>query len=97
MSKESLIQKHKKKAAAWERWMAEERAILELPKDKQVEALAAFKARRVKARMFKSQRYNRCAITGRPHGYSRFFGVCRQVFREKAHRGELPGVKKSSW
>jgi small subunit ribosomal protein S14 len=88
MAKESLIQKHKKKAAAWERWMAEERAILELPKDKQVEALAAFKARRVKARMFKSQR---------PHGYSRFFGVCRQVFREKAHRGELPGVKKSSW
>jgi small subunit ribosomal protein S14 len=97
MAKESLIQKHRKKAAAWEKLMAEEAAIMKLPKDKRVEALEAFKAKRVKARMFKSQRYNRCAITGRAHGYSRFFGVCRQVFREKAHRGELPGVKKSSW
>ncbi|MBS1700121.1 MAG: 30S ribosomal protein S14 [Armatimonadetes bacterium] len=47
--------------------------------------------------MFKTRRYNRCSITGRSHGVSRFFGVCRQVLREKAHRGELPGVVKSSW
>jgi small subunit ribosomal protein S14 len=41
--------------------------------------------------------HNRCEQTGRPRGYIRFFGVSRIVLREMAHRGELPGVKKSSW
>ena len=40
---------------------------------------------------------NRCELTGRPRGYIRFFGVSRIVMREKAHKGELPGVKKASW
>ncbi|ADV68556.1 30S ribosomal protein S14 [Deinococcus maricopensis] len=41
--------------------------------------------------------HNRCALTGRPRGYIRFFGVSRIVLREMAHAGELPGVKKASW
>jgi small subunit ribosomal protein S14 len=41
--------------------------------------------------------HNRCAETGRPHGYFRFFGLSRICLREKAHKGELPGVKKASW
>jgi small subunit ribosomal protein S14 len=97
MAKECLIQKHRRLEAAWEKLAAEEKAIMELPKDKREEALAALKAKRVKNRMFKTRRYNRCSITGRASGYFRFFGVCRQVFREKAHRGELPGIVKSSW
>ena len=40
---------------------------------------------------------NRCHICGRPRGYLRFFGLCRLCFRDLAHRGELPGVRKSSW
>ena len=40
---------------------------------------------------------NRCRITGRPHGVYRKFGLCRICVREMAHRGELPGVTKSSW
>ena len=40
---------------------------------------------------------NRCMLTGRPRGYYRKFGVSRLVFREMALRGEIPGVKKSSW
>ena len=40
---------------------------------------------------------NRCQITGRPHGYIRHFGLSRIAFREMAHAGELPGVKKASW
>ncbi len=97
MAKECLIQKHRVQTAKWEKLMAEEQAIMALPKDKRDEALAAFKAKRVKNRMFKTRRYTRCSITGRSHGVIRFFGVCRQVFREKAHRGELPGIVKSSW
>lgn len=41
--------------------------------------------------------HNRCQSTGRPRAYLRKFGISRLVFREKALRGELPGVKKASW
>lgn len=41
--------------------------------------------------------HNRCAETGRPRGYYGFFGISRIVLREKAHKGELPGLKKASW
>ncbi|MGX8710230.1 30S ribosomal protein S14 [Clostridium sp. KNHs216] len=41
--------------------------------------------------------HNRCSLTGRPHGYLRKFGVSRIVFRELAHRGQIPGVRKASW
>ncbi|GAB1443053.1 MAG: 30S ribosomal protein S14 [Ignavibacteriales bacterium] len=41
--------------------------------------------------------HNRCMMTGRARSYYRKFGVSRLVFREKALRGEIPGIKKSSW
>ena len=40
---------------------------------------------------------NRCMITGRARSYYRKFGVSRLVLREMALRGEIPGLKKSSW
>jgi len=40
---------------------------------------------------------NRCWKTGRPRGYYRDFGLCRNALREMAHQGLLPGVVKSSW
>ncbi|NEQ65858.1 MAG: 30S ribosomal protein S14 [Symploca sp. SIO2D2] len=44
-----------------------------------------------------SRRRNRCWVTGRPRGYYRDFGLSRNVLREWAHEGLLPGVVKSSW
>ncbi len=41
--------------------------------------------------------HNRCALTGRPRGYLRKFGLCRNVFREMALDGKIPGIRKSSW
>lgn len=40
---------------------------------------------------------NRCALTGRPRGFLRKFGLCRIKFREFAAIGDIPGVTKSSW
>ncbi|MEN9348425.1 MAG: 30S ribosomal protein S14 [Flavobacteriales bacterium] len=40
---------------------------------------------------------NRCQLTGRPRGYMRQFGLCRNQFRELALEGRIPGVKKASW
>ncbi|HMM55647.1 MAG TPA: 30S ribosomal protein S14 [Candidatus Desulfobacillus sp.] len=40
---------------------------------------------------------NRCELTGRPRGYFRKFGLCRNKLREVAMRGEVPGLVKASW
>lgn len=40
---------------------------------------------------------NRCWLTGRPRGYYRDFGLSRNMLREMAHKGLLPGVRKASW
>jgi small subunit ribosomal protein S14 len=40
---------------------------------------------------------NRCAITGRPRGVYRKFGLGRQKLREATMRGDIPGLGKASW
>lgn len=40
---------------------------------------------------------NRCALTGRPRGFLRKFGVSRLCFREMASNGLIPGITKASW
>ncbi len=40
---------------------------------------------------------NRCQLTGRPRGYLRDFGVCRNQFRDLALKGHIPGMRKASW
>jgi len=44
-----------------------------------------------------SRMRNRCAITGRPHGVYRKFGLGRNKLREAAMSGEIPGLTKASW
>ena len=44
-----------------------------------------------------SRQRNRCAITGRPHGVYRKFGLGRNKLRESAMKGEIPGLTKASW
>ncbi len=46
---------------------------------------------------FSSRLVRRCWRCGRKRGYMRAFELCRICFRELANRGEIPGVKKSSW
>lgn len=41
--------------------------------------------------------HNRCQLTGRPRGYIRYFGVSRNMFRDMALQGKIPGVRKASW
>ena len=46
---------------------------------------------------YKTRRYNRCQLCGRPRAYYRKFQICRLCFRGLASKGEIPGVKKASW
>ena len=57
-------------------------------------ALIVKAARRPK---YKVRNYTRCQRCGRPRSVYRKFGLCRVCLRDMAHRGELPGVTKSSW
>ncbi|NJI52504.1 30S ribosomal protein S14 [Bacillus subtilis] len=41
--------------------------------------------------------HSRCMVTGRPRAYMRKFKMSRIAFRELAHKGQIPGVKKASW
>lgn len=46
---------------------------------------------------FKVREYTRCERCGRPHAVIRKFKLCRICFRELAYKGQIPGIKKSSW
>ena len=43
------------------------------------------------------RKVNRCQVCGRPRAFIRHFALCRICFRQMALKGQLPGVKKSSW
>lgn len=45
----------------------------------------------------KFRQRNRCALTGRPHGFYRKFGLSRNKLREVILKGQAPGVVKASW
>ncbi len=46
---------------------------------------------------FSTRIVRRCGLCGRRHGFMRYYGICRICFREKAAKGEIPGVMKASW
>lgn len=46
---------------------------------------------------FPVRAYTRCELCGRPRAVYRKFRICRICFRELAHEGKLPGVRKASW
>ncbi|MEK7516422.1 MAG: type Z 30S ribosomal protein S14 [Patescibacteria group bacterium] len=60
----------------------------------------ATKSQRAKSQRkpkFTTRIVHRCWRCGRRHGFMRDFALCRICFRELANRGEIPGIKKSSW
>ena len=60
-------------------------------------AKMSLKQKQLREPKFSTRAYNRCKICGRPHAYMRKFGICRICFREISYKGQIPGVKKSSW
>lgn len=89
MAKKSKIAKHNRQLATVEKY-AEIR--------KQLKAAGDYEGLRKLPRDSSPTRvHNRCALTGRPHAYMRKFDMSRIRFRELAHKGQIPGVKKASW
>ncbi len=89
MAKESMKARERKRAKMVEKYAAK-RASLKAAGD--WDALQKLPANSSKVRM-----HNRCMLTGRPKGYIRLFGISRNMFRQMALEGKIPGVTKSSW
>ena len=60
-------------------------------------AKTSLKVKQARKPKFAVRAYTRCTKCGRPKSVYRKFGLCRICLREKAHKGELPGIVKSSW
>ncbi|MCL2094857.1 30S ribosomal protein S14 [Candidatus Saccharibacteria bacterium] len=89
MAKKSMVLKDQKRAKMIEKYAAK-RAELKAAGD--WEGL-----QKLPRNSSPTRKKNRDALTGRPRGYMRKFGLDRINFREKASKGEIPGVTKSSW
>jgi small subunit ribosomal protein S14 len=101
MAKKSKIAKNeqrKRLVAKYAERRAELKEIIRRPTSTPQEQAAAISALQRLPRDSSPVRLrNRDAIDGRPRGHLRKFGLSRVRVRELAHRGELPGVSKSSW
>ena len=60
-------------------------------------AKTSLKVKQSRPQQFKVGEYTRCKRSGRPHSVYSKFGLCRIRLRELAYKGEIPGLKKSSW
>lgn len=101
MAKKSKIAKNEQRKDIVERWAPRRAALKETirrPSSSEAERAAAQAALQRLPRDASPVRLrNRDAADGRPRGHLRKFGLSRVKMREMAHRGELPGVHKSSW
>jgi small subunit ribosomal protein S14 len=89
MAKKAWIERNKRKLATVKKF-ASKRAELKARRD--YAGLAKLPRDASPVRLV-----NRCAITGRRHGYLRKFNCSRLTFREAALSGLIPGVTKASW
>ncbi len=101
MAKTSLIEREKKRAALVKKYAAK-RAELQAVIDDQSRSeeerfQARLKLQQLPRNANPTRLRNRCALTGRPRGTFRKFGLGRNKLREAAMRGEVPGMVKASW
>ncbi|MEB3225286.1 MAG: 30S ribosomal protein S14 [Synechococcus sp.] len=100
MAKKSMIERDRKRARMVEKYAAK-RAALKEAFENAADPLEKLEIHRkiqnLPRNSSPTRMRNRCQVTGRPRSYYRDFGLCRNVLREWAHQGLLPGVVKSSW
>ena len=101
MAKKSLVNREKKRRNAVEKFAAkrsELKAVLASSSASEEEKAAAREKLQKLPRDASPVRLRtRCALTGRPRGVFKKFGLARNKLREIAMRGEIPGVIKASW
>ncbi len=101
MAKLSLINREKKRAALVKRFAGKraelKASINDQSKSDEERYEARLKLQQLPRNANPTRQRNRCAITGRPRGTYRKFGLGRTKVREAGMRGEIPGLTKGSW
>jgi small subunit ribosomal protein S14 len=101
VAKTSMVERERRRAKIVKRHAAQRAQLKELirnPRTSPDERVAAqAKLQSMPRDASPSRLRNRCAITGRPRGVYRKFGLARTKIREVAFRGEIPGLSKASW
>ena len=89
MAKKSMIARDKKRINLIKKFAAKRAELKEIGDQEGLQKLPRNSS--------PARHKNRDSLSGRPRGYMRQFGLSRINFREKASKGEIPGVTKSSW
>lgn len=101
MAKLALIEREKKRARLVAKFAAKREALKAIVEDQSKSEEERYEARlelkQLPRNSNPTRQRNRCAITGRPRGTFRKFGLARNKIREIAFRGEIPGLTKASW
>lgn len=101
MAKLSSVNKNEKRKKMVKQYAAKWAKLKAIAKDQSKPADERFAAQLAMAKLPRNSHptrvRNRCALTGRPRGNYRKFGISRLMLRELASQGMIPGVTKSSW
>jgi small subunit ribosomal protein S14 len=101
MAKKSMLMRQRHREQAVKRYAAKRAELKDLIRDPKIseddKAEAQKKLQKLPRDANPVRLRNRCALTGRPHGYYRKFGLSRTKLRETTMRGEIPGLRKASW
>lgn len=101
MAKKSMIERELKRTKLVKRYAVKRNALKDVIRNvkssEEDRAAAQTKLNAMPRDASPSRQRNRCAITGRPHGVYRKFGLGRNKLREAAMNGEIPGLTKASW
>ena len=101
MAKKSVTYRQVKREKLVAKYAAKRAELKRRAKDQSLSAEERMLARESLSKLPKNSSpvrlRSRCIVTGRGRGVYRKFGLSRIVFREMAHKGQLPGVTKASW
>ncbi len=101
MAKLSLINRDQKRRALVKKFAKKREALTAILNNtkasEEVRYAARLKIQQLPRNANPTRLRNRCALTGRPRGFFRKFGLGRNKLREYAMRGEVPGIVKASW
>ncbi len=101
MAKLALINREAKRAATVAKYAAKRAELIATINnqklDEEERMAARLKLQKLPRDASPSRQRNRCALTGRPRGVFRKFGLGRSKLRDIAMRGEVPGITKASW
>ena len=101
MAKTSVVNRDKKRRATVKKYAAKRKELLEIINNQRFSQEDRYAARLKMQQLPRDaspvRLRNRCALTGRPRGVYKKFGLGRAKLRDIALRGEIPGVIKASW